>query len=142
MKQDSILRLTLCAYLLSSAALPHMIFNANLPLEALNYMQIVGEANSGIDLANFLSKILFIMGNIVGLIGGILIFIKKNSGAKPFIIGGLLAFLGLIGLLPKYMPSVFTTQAIVLLSAHFYIFGLATAIAVKNPRVEANNKPR
>jgi len=142
MKQDLILRFSLCAYLLLSAAMPYLMFNADLPLEALNYMQLVGEVNSGIDLSNLLSKVLFATGNIVGLIGVTLLLINKNSGLKPFIIGGLLSFLGLIGLLPKYMPSVFTTQAIAVIAIHFYIYGLATAIAAnkKHQKIEAHNK--
>lgn len=138
MNRDLTLRLILCVYLLLSAAMPYMIFNADLPLEAVNYMKIVGEVNSGINLSNFLSKVLFITGNVVGFIGVLLIYAKKHYGLKPFIIGGAIAFLGLIGLLPRYLPSVFTTEAIALIAAYFFTFGLATAMTASTNSTESS----
>ena len=130
MNRIIILRVTLILYLLLSVVVPYVIFNPSLPLEALNYMQIGGEANSGIGLSNLLSKAMFVLGHVIALVGIILLFINRTFGKKPFIIGGLIAFIGLVGLLPKYLPSVFTAQAIVVLCVYFYIFGLTTAFAV------------
>jgi hypothetical protein len=126
-------RIPISLYVFVSTLLVHRLFYTEFSGEAAAYMKVVYEVNGGFSPEVLLSKLFFCLGHLIGVFGVVLLLFRKKIGVKPIITGESVAFLGTFGALPKYLPSVFTTETILILASTFFVYGVVVCIALINP---------
>lgn len=133
MNMALIFRITIFLYAFLVVLLTYRLFYTEFSGEAGDYMKVVYEVNSGFNPAFLLSKLFFFFGHLIGTFGAVLLLMRKKMGVKPIIVGECFALLGTFGSLPKYLPSVFTTETILILASTFFVYGIVTSITLINP---------
>ena len=133
MNQVLAFRIAIFLYIFLYVLLTYMLFYTSFSDEAAAYMKVVYEVNGGFNPSYILSKLFFCLGHLIGFIGLVLLLFRTKLGVKPLIVGECLAFLGTFGALPKYLPSVFTIETILILGATFFVYGLVISMALINP---------